>query len=83
MTSDFAEDIARPIEEKKTPIDKQAVWTSPRVNLGSFRIVEHLMCVFAGDYEKVEHLNWKQSLKNNFFFCYLYIQSSGNTEKSQ
>jgi hypothetical protein len=29
-----------------------------RSHLGKFRIVEDLMCVFAGDYETVDHLIW-------------------------
>jgi hypothetical protein len=31
---------------------------SVRSHLGRFRIVEDLMCVFAGDYETVDHLIW-------------------------
>jgi hypothetical protein len=31
---------------------------SVRLHLGRFRIVEDLMCVFAGDYETVDHLIW-------------------------
>jgi hypothetical protein len=31
---------------------------SVRSHLGIFRIVEDLMCVFAGDYETVDHSIW-------------------------
>jgi hypothetical protein len=32
-----------------------------RLHLGRFRKVEDLMCVCAGDYEKVDHLIWHLS----------------------